>query len=303
MPTDSTRARPEDDRRHVPGPGALPLWNESFWFPFWDPEHRLGVVLRVGLLPRQHRANLFLFLVQGGSVVHHLVDHRLPMPADERDRLHLDDLVLDWEEPLRRFRLRYGHGDHRMDVVWEAVSPAYLYPHPPESTAEEYPRHLEQGGTVRGSVTIAGVSHAIEGFGHRDHSWGGERDWAKFHSWDYLSAEFGRDLWFNAVRIAFAPGADIHLGCLWDGQALHALGDIEMAVETADGGTRQVGVDVRFTDERRRPYHAVGEEVVAVCPVAFDRTWLRDGITRYRMGTRIGWGILEHGYTEPLDHS
>ena len=30
----------EDDRRHLPGPNALPLWSESYWFPLYDPEQR-----------------------------------------------------------------------------------------------------------------------------------------------------------------------------------------------------------------------------------------------------------------------
>ena len=35
------------------------------------------------------------------------------------------------------------------------------------------------------------------------------------------------------------------------------------------------------------------------CPVQYGRTWLKDGITRYRCGDRTGFGILEHGYVEP----
>ena len=39
-------AAPEDDARHTPGPGSLPLWNESLWFPFYDSASDVGVVLR-----------------------------------------------------------------------------------------------------------------------------------------------------------------------------------------------------------------------------------------------------------------
>jgi hypothetical protein len=135
-------------------------------------------------------------------------------------------------------------------------------------------------------------------YAHRDHSWGGERDWSQFHRWTYLSGELGRDFWFNAVRIAFGPGAEITIGCVWDGGELLALSHIAMDVETADGGARQVGVDARLTDERGRVHHVVGEEVLVIAAVQFGKTWLRDGFTRYRSGDRIGWGILEHGYVE-----
>src|SRR5438128_803551 len=69
-------ATPEDDARHTPGPGSLPLWNESLWFPFYDPKSEVGVVLRAGIHPNLREANLFLFLTHRGTVVHSLIDHR-----------------------------------------------------------------------------------------------------------------------------------------------------------------------------------------------------------------------------------
>jgi hypothetical protein len=38
--------------------------------------------------------------------------------------------------------------------------------------------------------------------------------------------------------------------------------------------------------------------VLAVAPAWFIRTGVRDGFTRYRYGDRVGYGILELGYTE-----
>src|SRR5437899_199384 len=171
-------ATPEDDARHVPGKDSLPLWNESYWFPFYDPRTE------------------------------------------------------------------------------------------------------------------------IDAPGHRDHSWGGERDWAKFHRWNYLSGEIEPDFWFNAVRIDLGTETDLRIGGLWDGRELLDLRDIEIKVETVDAGTRQTGVTTRLVDERGREHRIVGEEVLVNCPVQFGRTWLKDGITRYRYGDRIGYGILEHGYVE-----
>src|SRR5439155_74330 len=212
-------------------------------------------------------------------------------------------LLIEWLVPRESFRLRYRHGTHGMDVVWQAISPTYLYPHPPGVSFDQFPGHIEQGGAVRGTVTLAAVPYPIDCLGHRDHSWGGERDWAKFHRWNYLSGELGRDFWFNAVRIDLGPETDIRVGCLWDGRELLALAGIELAVGTADGGARQLGVDARLTDERGREHHVVGEEVLVNCPVQYGRTWLKDGITRYRCGDRMGFGILEHGYVERAGRS
>jgi len=219
-------------------------------------------------------------------------------PIHEPGRLGLGGLLIEWVVPRERFRLRYRHGNHGMDVVWQAISPTYVYPHPPGVSFDQYPGHIEQGGIVSGTVELAGVTYPIDCFGHRDHSWGGERDWSKFHRWNYLSGELGRDFWFNAVRIDFGPEVDVRIGCVWDGRELLALSGVELAVETADGGTRQLGVEARLRDERGREHHVVGEEVLVNCPVQYGRTWLKDGITRYRSGERVGYGILEHGYVE-----
>ena len=298
MASTTDLATPEDDRRHAPGPDSLPLWNESLWFPFYDPAQEIGVVLRAGIYPNRNEANLFLFVTHRGTIVHTLVDQRAPVPPVEDGRLAIHGLTIDWQEPLRRFRLRYRQGTVGFDVVWQASSPAYRYPHPDGVSFDQIPGHIEQGGTVRGVVTIGGVDHPIDCPAHRDHSWGGERDWAKFHRWNYLSGEIGPDFWFNAVRIDLGPEVDIRIGCLWNGRELLALTAIELDVATADGGARQTGVVARLTDERGGTHEIVGEEVVVNCPVLYGRTWLKDGFTRYRYGDRVGWGILEHGYVE-----
>ncbi len=152
---------------------------------------------------------------------------------------------------------------------------------------------------MRGTVTLAGVEHRIDCLGHRDHSFGGERDWSHFHRWNYLSGELGTDFWFNAVRIDIGPETDVRIGCVWDGRELLALPAIELEVDTADDGARQRGVTARLTDERGRTHVIVGEEVLVNFPVQYGRTWLKDAVTRYRMGERVGFGILEHGFVEP----
>jgi hypothetical protein len=298
MATNEHMATIADDERHIPGPGALPLWNESFWFPFYDPKAEIGVVLRAGMHPNQQHANLYLFITHHGEIVHTVIDHRSPVPAQAPRRLTVQGFEMEWE-PRQRFHLRYAQGAQGFDVVWQSTSPIYKYPEPPDTPAEQYPRHLEGAGAVTGTVTIAGKAHAIDCLGHRDHSWGGERDWAKMYAWDYLSGELGRDYWFNAVRIKLSPDMDyIFIGCLWDGEQLHTLGDMAIETRTADGGARQTGVELRATDERGRRHLIVSEEQVVNLPVLFGRTWLKDAIVRYRSGERTGFGIHELGYVE-----
>jgi hypothetical protein len=240
-------------------------------------------------------ANLYLFVTHRGAIVHTVTEQRAAPPPLEGDSFTVAGLRVDIERPLERFRLRYAHGSTAFDLTWEGMSPTYKYPTPP---SDEFPGHIEQGGRVTGRVTLGGVPMPFDGPGHRDHSWGGERDWAKFHRWTYLSGEFGGDFWFNAVRIHLGEQVDVRIGCLWDGRELLSLQELEIEPRTVEGGSRQTGVEARLTDEHGRAHHIVGEEVVANCPVWMGRTVLKDGITRFRSGDRIGWGIHEHGFIE-----
>src|SRR2546429_7449601 len=98
-------ATPEDDARHTPGPGSLPLWNESLWFPFYDPKSEVGVVLRAGIHPNLPEANLFLFLTHRGTLVHSLIDHRLPVPPVEPGRLETGGPLIGVLAPRGGFAL------------------------------------------------------------------------------------------------------------------------------------------------------------------------------------------------------
>ena len=46
---------------------------------------------------------------------------------------------------------------------------------------------------VTGTLAIDGESHAIDGYGLRDHSWG-PRYWQAIHSYEWLTLNFGPDL-------------------------------------------------------------------------------------------------------------
>jgi hypothetical protein len=291
----------EDDRRHTPAPGTPALWNESFWFAFYDPKAEAGISVRVGSYPNQHEANIYLFFVRPGEVAHTLIDLHAPLPPMEDGRLALGAMEIGWGKELGCFRLRYAEGAHAMDVAWEGMTPTFLYParSPEPPSGPRASGHIEHAGTVRGTLTIGGREHAIDCFGHRDHSWGDERDWERLHHWDYLSGEFGPDFWFNAVRVRLGENVpEIHLGGLWDGREVLNLAEVQMDVTYTDGGTRQRGVDLRLVDERGNAHHIVSDEILAIAPTQFGRTWCKDGFARYRCGDRAGYGIIELGYIE-----
>jgi hypothetical protein len=141
---------------HKPGPDSLPLWNESYWFSFYDPRSDIGLTARLGAHPNIGEGNLYVVFTQDGRVVHSLGEMRGPSPSLENDRLGLHGYSICFEKPLERFRLRYAAENYAMDIAWEGMSPTYVYPHPPGSSYDQYSRHIEHAGRVTGASPSAG---------------------------------------------------------------------------------------------------------------------------------------------------
>ena len=287
---------PADDRRHQPGPAARPLWNESWWFPFYDPATEIGVVTRIGLLPLQRTANVWFLVTRRGALVHDATSLALPLPAgDIDDGISVGGLTYHCLAPLARWQLRYASADVEMNVEWQAFSPPHPWPVPPGTTVEDMQRHLEQSGWVSGSLSLGGERVTIErAFGHRDHSWGGERDWSKLLRWYYTSGEMGADLSFNAVKVWLAPETFLTVGCVWDGRDaidVAAL-DVEGRIDAASGD--HTGALVTMRDARGREWRFDGR-VLAHCPVQIGPTRVDDGVSEFRGDGRIGYGIIEYG--------
>ena len=281
-----------DERRHYPGPGSLPLWSESYWFPIYDPQTGIGVVTRIGILPNQGLANLWLFISQGGKIVHNATDLRCPLPDGDIDNLCLKNVAYHCLEPLRTWRLSYEADDYGVDLLWEACCPVYQYP---SGAVDQASRHIEQSGRVHGTVSIAGKTYEVNCLGHRDHSWGGERDWAKLGTWTYISCEFGEDLSFNAIKISFDPQTHLKIGFFWDGEHVMGLQDHDVELRTNPAATLQTGASLWLVNEKGIR-HEIEAEVLDVCPVRIGPTQVNDAICRFQSGDRVGYGIIEYGY-------
>ncbi len=287
---------PADDRRHAPGPHARPLWHESWWFPFYDAASGIGVVTRIGLLPLQGTANVWFLVTRGGALVHDATALALPLPAgDIESGISVGGLTYQCLAPLARWRLRYASAAVDMDVEWSAFSPAHPWPVPPGTTVDDVQRHLEQSGWVSGRLRLGDEQLTIgRAYAHRDHSWGGERDWSKLHHWYYTSGELGGDLAFNAVKVWLGPAEFLTVGCVWDGrEAMDATQlDVEGRHDPATGD--HSGALVTLRDARGRDWRFEGR-VLAHCPVQIGPTRVDDGITEFRSGDRVGYGIIEYG--------
>ena len=122
MPSATHMPTIDDDERHAPGPGSLPLWNESYWFPLYDPQTEIGVVLRAGVYGNQGTANVYLFITHRGAIVHTWVEQRAPLPPLEPRRLVIGGLSIDIDAAARTLPPALRRRCQRLRLRWDGYA-------------------------------------------------------------------------------------------------------------------------------------------------------------------------------------
>ncbi len=196
-------ARPaaRDEGRHQPG--SERLWNESYYFDWFQPDGSLGGYVRVGFLPAQQVVWYWACLVGPDRSLVTVVEHEVPLPASasslelrgpglwadhvideplDRMTLSLESFGLVVDDPADMYRSPRGEiVPFGFELEWTTDRAAYLWP--PVTPRYEIPC------MVRGEVLLGGERIAIDGFGQRDHSWGAARDWWSM-SWCWSAGRF-----------------------------------------------------------------------------------------------------------------
>ena len=274
--------KPEDDFFH--GRNDDPYWNESAWFSFMAPDAEIN-----GFVYFWHRPNLGL--TQGGVTVwdpngaevhdclFHEYDGAQPFSkgADMYDFTSDSPLTVQCIEPLGLFDIAYNSVDCRLQLEWNCimdpleapvVDPGVLDP-----TCEGWGRgHFEQGGRVRGTLTIPGegLEIGIDCFGVRDRTWGARRmrhDMPR-QGYDWAIASEESSFLIHAVNglppeeDALAETVEDHLRGWYfrDGVRAEMLQGERRVVERDSRG-RPVRVVVEGTDELGRSLRAEGRRV------------------------------------------
>lgn len=241
-----------DEGRHPAGDD--PWWQESVAFHWYDARHGVGGMHRIGYEPGQG---------EGGTIVHHhgVLDatHRLrhnrrsPMNGD-LDAAWFGDVEASWRcDEAGAPRLRLDTDDCSLDLrVDDAYPLTDFFPRGSANLDEEFAaHHYETSGRVTGTARVGRETYDIDGFGHRDHSWGIRR-WRgalAVHRW--VSGVIGPDLAFGSITWLGPEGPLVQGGyVVRDGEVRIAdAADVVVWLE-ADGSTHRGGeLTLRFGDE------------------------------------------------------
>jgi hypothetical protein len=195
------------------------------------------------------------------------------------------------ENPLRHLTV---------DLVHTAVGPMYGSANDEAEAAQAQDKqfakaHYEQHMHVTGSIDIAGEGFEIDGFGLRDHSWG-PRFWQALQSYEWLTMSFGED--FGAmVSIVRRSADDVRTGgvIVRGDQAdfiERATIDVEYEPDTVYHKALRVGVETR-TGEKLDITGTVKSFIPLRNRRAGMTTHVGEGMTEWRCGGRIGYGLSE----------
>jgi hypothetical protein len=202
---------PQHDLVHTPDPGRE-RWRESYYFQFVDFTQKIGGYHGPGYRP-----------VKGYTGVLHLLwgFGQPTLVATEKGTYTTHDAVhpvggFEWEiiEPLKTWRIRFDGRlndagldpalpvesvvgladapgatvDVAYDLIFDRDKPAYLYDENPEWDGL-FDGHIDEVGTVKGTLRIGDRTVEVDGRGSKDHSWG-VRDWGKPRGWRWVDMLF-----------------------------------------------------------------------------------------------------------------
>jgi hypothetical protein len=218
-----------DEFLHEPGP--QPEWQESFYFNWFDTESDAMGLARIGYRPGNHTADALLYTMRGGGVDGGYAKLNTPyVGTPTPEHLEVGVLQFHLDDPMSKWRLRLG-GRDEVDLTWTALhAPFDFHAEAPDGAGLPpgfADAHFEQSGRVTGTVRMGGVTHAIDGLGQRDKSWG-VRNWSSIEGWDWIPVLFGPDLTMNCTQL-FSAGRVYPSGYIFHDGACHAV--VELSVD------------------------------------------------------------------------
>jgi hypothetical protein len=322
---------PEDDYTHPVG--AESNFNESYYFNFYDREKGIGGFMRLGnrvneghaemtlciYLPNGHAlfdfqrasiANNDRFEAGGMSfdMVEPLKRHRADYKGNPIDMANPLDLV----EPGKAFK---SNPRVEFEVALEYEATGEIFEPPPYDLRHAFSlqlpstdkrsmgellqviqEHNEQHMKAKGHVLLAGERIEIDALGFRDHSWG-PRTWSAGggHS-RWLTVALREDLGLMVQDLGRPDGTRLLTGVVVRNGKLDWMRELELSSEWAPGPWHK-SVRVRFTTEGGEQGVLEGT-VKALVPLrhkgAGSITRVGEGLTEYRLGDVVGWGLSEY---------
>lgn len=242
--TPALQPDPTDEGAHPPG--DEPLWNESWYWDFADPEQGIGGWIRLGLIPNQRQAWINALVCGPGMPTVALLDFAAPLPTDagvvtgdgvqlrhgttdplQTYRVEVSGAAMAYDDPAALLRGEPGRPvELAMDLTWTTTGVPYAYR---ITTRYEIPC------AVTGTVTIDGRSYEVRAVaGQRDHSHGVRDWWSMDWVWSALHLDDGTHL--HGVDLRIPEMAPVSVGYVQRAGEVTETSSVTTEATLADNG-------------------------------------------------------------------
>ncbi len=284
-----------DDLRHTPTPEKD--FSESKWFSFYDGSQDFWASVRIGLEPNRSTTNRWVVLALRGEVLFRDLAVGLPLPASNWNDIEVGGLRVVTSARMRDYRLEFNHPTISLNVNWTAETPVFDYadctdPLPPSLAAA----HYEQSGRIHGRLRYQSRVIALDGWGHRDHSWGVRR-WEGFRGWVAFMAPLGDGDFIHVERFdEQTSGVSVH-GFLYQQGRNVPLEEADINFEFAAGGQFPSGFSLKARGVHGNLVERTGN-IRLICPLRFGRCTVGESFATFSNAGSTYPGIVEYGFTE-----
>lgn len=283
-------------------PGAQAHWQESWYFNWADPDGRTFGLTRIGVNFAARRIDGVVLTIRDGKAEYVYPGVGLPvgdaLRADVSDGLRAGALTYTMREPFKEWHIAL-RGRNELDLTWTAFTPVYDFHEGLEAAGHDgdiigAQAHIEQSGRVEGRMRLHGREHEFSGLGHRDKSWG-VRDWGGIEGWEWISAQFGPDLTFNAT-IAHGDGKHVPAGFVHRDGVNYPVRSVSIDYDWARPHIPR-GARVTITDADGARYE-IRAEALGQVPLYKKGLYIQESHARFHTTVdgveRQGVGVLEH---------
>jgi hypothetical protein len=281
----------------------LPLERESIPYVISLPEHGLAAAIYTWV-SKDHLSGALLGVLGptvGDTPIFEAVDGIAMSPDQNFDDWHVGPVHLSQDLRMQTSRLKATSARAQLDVVFEALHPAYAYGfHPDGCPAYAATNRIEQAGRVRGTLVVDGKSYVVDTTGARDHSWG-TRDWNLPQHWKWLHAQSGETC-VHFWQIQVEGRIDLRGYVYRDGLMAEVRNlEVDFAL---DDQARQQRIDATVQDTAGRTTRVTGEYFTHFPVIPVPTCTLLEGAMRCEIDGKAGSGWTEFmwptGYLEYL---
>jgi hypothetical protein len=230
-------------------------FNESMYFNFYDRQARVGAFARIGNRPNERYAEMTIAVYQPDGTA--LFNYKRPEIADN-SAFAAGGMRFDVVEPYKHLRVAYDGKavylakpldleDPRaaftgnpfkpvsLELDWYGLSPMYGGTGLEHSEMVFAKGHYEQHGRGVGRLIVDGTTHAVDGFGLRDHSWG-PRSWQSPAYYRWLIGQFDDGFGFMGSQIVTQSGSELLSGFVFRDGENHYVDRLTVHTDWADPG-------------------------------------------------------------------